>query len=163
MLTAPLVLDQEVAFEDRLYHEVVLLISWLKQVFLHDCQLSLVYAYKATFALSHGHLLANLKVAIEKDFFAESPADVNAPNQMLRLLRHLCQLLQLSIVATASLWQIIAVRLPSVRHLEEQLAEEDDIDEVVLRAVTVQRLIDREVDNWGLEKEGLKGFDLNLA
>ena len=53
--------------------------------------------------------------------------------------------------------------MPTVRDLEEQLAEEDDIDEVVLRAVPVQSLIDREVDDWGLEEEGLKGFDLNLA
>lgn len=53
--------------------------------------------------------------------------------------------------------------MPTVRDLEEQLAEEDDIDEVVLRAVPVQSLIDREVDDWGLEEEGLKGIDLNLA
>ena len=65
---------------------------------------------------------------------------------MLCLLRHLRQLLQLSILATASLRQIIAVRVPTVWDLEEQLAEEDDIDEVVLRAVPVQSLIDREVD-----------------
>ena len=50
-----------------------------------------------------------------------------------------------------------------VRDLEYKLAEEDDIDEVILRAVPVQSLIDREVDNWGLKEEGLKGFDLNLA
>ena len=109
---------------------------------MHYCQLSLIDAYETTFGLSYGHLLANLKIAIEKDFFAESPADVNAPNQVLCLLRHLRQLLQLSIVATASLRQIIAICVPSVRHLEEQLAKEDDIDEVVLRAVPVQSLID---------------------
>ena len=41
--------------------------------------------------------------------------------------------------------------------------EEDDIDEAVLRAVPVQSLIDREVDDWGLKEESLKSFDLNLA
>ena len=53
--------------------------------------------------------------------------------------------------------------MPTVRDLKEQFAEEDDIDEAVLRAVPVQSLIDREVDDWGLEEQGLKSFNLNLA
>ena len=79
-LAAPLVLHQEVAFEDRLDDEVVLLISRLKQVLLHDCQLSLVDANEATLSFGDRHLLANLQVSIEEDFFAESPTDVDTPN-----------------------------------------------------------------------------------
>ena len=44
ILLSPLVFDQEIAFQDWLYHEVVLFITSLKKIFLHDGELCFIYA-----------------------------------------------------------------------------------------------------------------------
>ena len=95
VLASPLILDQKVAFEDRLYHEVVFLVSLLEQIFLHDRQLGLIDANEAAFGFSDGHLLANLQVAVEQDFLSQRPTDVDAAYQVLCLLRHLRELVRI--------------------------------------------------------------------
>ena len=91
-LATPLVLHKEVSLQNGLNHEVVLLVAGFEQVFLHDRKLGFVDADKATLSLSDCHLLADLQVAVKQDLFSQGPADVNAPNQVLRLLRVLRQL-----------------------------------------------------------------------
>lgn len=64
-LTTPLVLHQEVALEDGLNDEVVLIVTRLEQVLLHDCELGFVDANQAALSFCNGHFLAYLQVAIE--------------------------------------------------------------------------------------------------
>lgn len=52
--------------------------------------------------------------------------------------------------------------MASVRHLQEELAKEDDVNEVVLRAIAVERLVDGEVDDGGLEQQRLQRVYFNL-
>ena len=97
---APLVLHEEVSLQNGLNHEVVLLVAGFEQVFLHDRKLCFVDANKATLSLGDCHLLADLQIAVEQDLFSKGPADIDAPNQVLRLLRVLRQLVsfRLSII-----------------------------------------------------------------
>ena len=60
VLAPPLILNQEVAFEDGLDDEVVFFIALLKQILLHDRQLGFVNADEAALRLCHGHLLPYL-------------------------------------------------------------------------------------------------------
>ena len=92
VFSSPLILDQKVALQDRLYNEVVFFVPLLKQSLLHDCQLGLIYANEAAFCFSNGHLLAYLKVSVKEDLLAKSPANIDSANQVLSLLRHLCEL-----------------------------------------------------------------------
>ena len=157
-LAPPLVLHQEVALEDGLDDEVVFLVVGLQQILLHDGQLRLIDANEAALGLGDGHLLADLQVAIEEDLLAEGPADIDAPNQVLRLLR----VLRHAAVRFTSVVRS-PLRLDAVWHLEQQLAEQDDVYKVVLGAVAVERLIDAEVDDGGFQEERLERFKFDLA
>ena len=59
-LLTPLVLNQEVAFEDTFNHEVVFFVSSLKEVLLHDRQLGLIYSNQARLSLCYCHFLSYL-------------------------------------------------------------------------------------------------------
>lgn len=101
VFTPPLVLHQEVAFQNRLDDEVVFFVPLLQQLLLHDRQLSLIDSYEAAFSLSNSHFLAYLEVPVKKNFFAEGPADVDSANQMLRCLRQLRYVVSLCVVSAA--------------------------------------------------------------
>ena len=52
--------------------------------------------------------------------------------------------------------------MASIGHLQEKLAEKNDVDEVVLRAVPIKRLIDAEVDDGRFKKQRFKRIYLYL-
>ena len=101
VLPSPLVLHQEVALENRLNHEVVFFVPLLEQILLHNCQLSLIDSDEAALSFGNSHLLTYLEISVKKDFFAEGPAYVDTPYQMLRSLRQLRHVVSLCVVSAA--------------------------------------------------------------
>lgn len=85
---------------------------------MHDGQLGLVNANEAAFRFCNGHLLPDLEIAVEEDFFAECPTDVDAADQMLSLLRHLCELVHIPFACIRTVSRL-AIRLASIRYLKQ--------------------------------------------
>ena len=75
---------------------------------------------------------------------------------MLGLLRVLSLLLSVSLAMNS-------IRANPVGDLKEQLAEENDVDEVILTAVPIERLVDTQIDYRGLQEKSLKRFNFDLA
>ena len=97
---------------------------------MHDGELRFVDANEARFGFSDSHLLAYLQVPVEKDLLSQCPADVDAPDQMLGLLRH-----RSADFFVARCCGLLSSELR--RHLEEQLPEENDVDEGILGSISV--------------------------
>ena len=90
-LSAPLVFNQKVSFEDGFNYEVIFGVAAFEQRFLQNSQLGFVYANETAFAFCGGTFLPYLQIPVEKNFLTESPTNVNPSDFVLILLTTLTE------------------------------------------------------------------------
>ena len=143
----PLVLQQVVALQGRLEHEVVLRVLGVEQVLLEGQELLAVDAEETALCLGVARFGAVLELVAEQHLFAERPPDRHFPEHFI------------AVAVAAELF--VGVYLP-FWDVEREPSEEDEIYEVVLRALLVEDLLGREVDHARLGQQLLQCLDAAL-
>ena len=131
----PVGFDEVVALEDALNGEIIFLIALVEQRLLNDCEFRLQDPEEARVASRHTDLATDLKVLVEEDLLPNSPTYVH-PTQ--------CYLIVIGLSGN-----FLRCQDPRAcwREEEGQFSEENEVNEVILRSITVKNLILIQVDD----------------